>query len=81
MVFIPPTDDILNVEGDPTVTGKASGTDDFRQKTTYPALIGVRKSFKTAEKLVQNAIQSIKEFDNKSDPLRSIADYVVKRKK
>lgn len=75
------TDDILNVEGDPAVTGKASGTDDFRQKTTYPALIGVRKSFKTAEKLVQNAIQSIKEFDNKSDPLRSIADYVVKRKK
>ena len=75
------TDDILNIEGDPAVTGKASGTDEFRQKTTYPTLIGVRKSFKTAEKLVQDAIRSIKEFDNKSDPLRFIADYVVKRKK
>ncbi len=75
------TDDILNVEGDPAVTGKSSGTDKFRQKATYPALIGVRKSFETAEKLIQNAIQSIKEFDNKSEPLRSIADYVVKRKK
>jgi len=75
------TDDILNVEGDPAFTGKASGTDEVRQKATYPALMGVRKSFETAEKLVQKAIQSIKEFDNKSDPLRSIADYVVKRKK
>ena len=75
------TDDILNVEGDPAVTGKASGTDEFRQKATYPALIGVRKSFETAEKLVQNAIQSIKEFDIKAEPLRAIADYVVKRKK
>jgi geranylgeranyl diphosphate synthase type II len=75
------TDDILNVEGDPAVTGKASGTDESRQKATYPALIGVHKSLKTAEKLIQNAIQSIKEFDKKSDPLRAIADYVVKRKK
>jgi len=75
------TDDILNVEGDPAVTGKASGTDESRQKSTYPALIGVRKSLKTAEKLVQYAIQSIKEFDKKSDPLRSIAEYVVKRRK
>ncbi|MDF1591244.1 MAG: polyprenyl synthetase family protein [Desulfobacterales bacterium] len=75
------TDDILNVEGDPAVTGKASGTDEFRQKATYPALIGVSKSFETAEKLVRYAIQSIKGFDDKSDPLRAIADYVVKRKK
>jgi geranylgeranyl diphosphate synthase type II len=75
------TDDILNVEGDPAVTGKATGTDEFRRKATYPALMGVFKSFKTAEKLVQNAIQSIRGFDDKSDPLRSIADYVVKRKK
>jgi geranylgeranyl diphosphate synthase type II len=75
------TDDILNVEGDPAVTGKASGTDEFRQKATYPALVGVRKSFEIAEKLVQNAIQSIKEFDTRSEPLRAIADYVVKRKK
>jgi len=75
------TDDILNIEGDPSVTGKASGTDASRQKTTYPALIGVHKSFETAEKLVQNAIKSLKELDEKSDPLRSIADYIVKRKK
>jgi len=75
------TDDILNVEGDPAVTGKASGTDELRRKDTYPALMGVAKSFKTAEKLVQNAIQSIKGFDDKADPLRFIADFVVKRKK
>jgi len=75
------TDDILNVKGDPAVTGKASGTDEIRRKTTYPALIGVSKSYKTAEKLVKNAIESLKAFDEKSDPLRAIADYIVKRKK
>lgn len=75
------TDDILNVEGDPAVTGKASGTDEFRQKTTYPALIGVERSFKAAEKLIQHAIESIKKFDGNSDPLRFIANYVLKRKK
>lgn len=75
------TDDILNVEGDPSVTGKASGTDEFRQKTTYPSLIGVRKSNDTAEKLAQNAVRYLKHFDNRSDPLRSIAAYIIKRKK
>ncbi len=74
-------DDILDVEGDPAVTGKAAGTDASRQKTTYPTLIGVKKSFSTAEKLILNAIGSLRQFDYKADPLRAIAEYVVKRKK
>ncbi len=74
-------DDILNVEGDPAVTGKAAGTDASRQKTTYPTLIGVKKSFGAAEKLVSSAIESLRRFDYKADPLRAIAEYVVKRKK
>lgn len=74
-------DDILNIEGDPAVMGKASGTDNIRQKGTFPALAGIQKSFQIAENLVKNALQSINQFDNKSDPLRSIARYIVERKK
>ena len=34
-------DDILNVEGNPAVMGKAVGTDKLHAKSTYPAAIGL----------------------------------------
>lgn len=74
-------DDILNIEGDPTVMGKASGTDLDRCKNTYPSLIGLEESKAFAAELVRNALQTLNEFDNKADPLRAIAEYIVERKK
>jgi len=74
-------DDILNVEGDPAVMGKNVGTDQSRDKNTYPALIGIDKSKKLAQKLVNNALQALDYFDNKADPLRYIANYVIARKR
>ena len=35
------TDDILNIDGDPAAMGKAVGTDAYRKKSTYPALLGL----------------------------------------
>lgn len=75
------TDDILNVEGDPDIMGKAVGTDKNRKKSTYPSIMGINKSRKFAEKLAGNALQALDGFDNKSDPLRAIAGYIIKRKK
>lgn len=72
-------DDILNVEGDALIMGKAVGTDSARKKSTYPSLIGVEASRALAKKLVNNALKAIAEFDNKSDPLRAIAEYVIER--
>lgn len=74
-------DDILNVKGDPNVTGKASGTDAVRQKTTYPALLGTDRSFETAERLVQAALHAIGDFDDKAAPLRAVAEYIIARRK
>ncbi len=74
-------DDILDVEGDPAVMGKDVGTDKARQKNTYPSILGIEKSKKFATKLVNNALQAIENFDNRSDPLRAIAHYIVTRKK
>jgi len=74
-------DDILNVEGDPAVMGKDVGTDQFRAKNTYPALIGIDKSKNLAQKLVNNALQALDSFDNKADPLRYIANYVITRQR
>lgn len=75
------TDDILNVEGNPDIMGKAVGTDKNRKKSTYPSIMGINKSRKFAEKLAGNALQALDGFDNRSDPLRAIASYIIKRKK
>ena len=74
-------DDILNVEGDPAVMGKDVGTDQVREKSTYPSILGIEKSKEFANKLVNNALQALDYFDNKSDQLRAIAHYIIDRKK
>ncbi|MBN1932738.1 MAG: polyprenyl synthetase family protein [Desulfobacterales bacterium] len=73
-------DDILNVVGNPTLMGKAAGTDAVRKKSTYPALMGIGESKSFAEKLIHNALHALDYFDNKSDPLRAIASYIIERK-
>lgn len=74
-------DDILNVEGDPAVMGKAAGTDNARGKSTYPSIMGLNESKEFAKKIVRNALQALDDFDNKSDPLSAIACYIIERKK
>jgi len=75
------TDDLLDIEGDPNVMGKGVGSDQARSKSTYPALLGIEQSKQFAKKLVNNALKALDYFDNKADPLRAIAYYIVDRKK
>lgn len=75
------TDDILNVEGDPNLMGKAVGTDKLRHKSTYPSVLGLEKSKEFAQNLVNKALRALESFDNKSDPLRAIAAYIIQRKR
>lgn len=72
-------DDILNVTGDPELLGKAVGTDQARMKNTYPALMGLEQSKKYADSLIDDALQALIIFDNKAEPLRAIARYIVER--
>jgi geranylgeranyl diphosphate synthase type II len=74
-------DDILNVEGDPALLGKAVGTDEEKKKSTYPALLGLVESRKLAANRVKEALQALEYFDKKADPLRAIAKYVIDRKR
>jgi geranylgeranyl diphosphate synthase type II len=75
------TDDLLNVEGDPDIMGKEAGTDHARKKSTYPTILGIEASRSFAVKLVNNALQALDIFDNKADPLRDLAHYVIARKR
>ena len=73
-------DDILNVEGDPAVLGKGTGSDAARGKTTFPALLGVDASRARAEELVIGAVASLAPFDDRAAPLRKIARYILARR-
>ena len=77
-------DDILNVEGDPKVMGKAAGTDALHDKMTFPAILGLEGSKDFSKQLVANALEALdsyeeKEFKKDSAPLRAIAGYIINR--
>lgn len=74
-------DDILNVSGDPQKLGKAVGTDQLRQKNTYPALLGLEAAQAHAWALIDDALAALESFDERAEPLRAIARYVVERKR
>lgn len=73
-------DDILDVEGTTEELGKDAGSDQARGKATYPALVGLEASKARAQELVQMALDALAPFDEKAEPLRAIASYIVKRK-
>jgi geranylgeranyl diphosphate synthase type II len=75
------TDDILNIEGDPELTGKSTGTDENSRKSTFPALMGVEASKNFAATLIQNALDAISDFNSNALPLRQIAQYIIHRKR
>src|SRR3990172_8979198 len=73
-------DDILDIEGNIEETGKDVGSDLEKGKATYPSIIGMAASKERASELIQMAIDSLKGFDEKAEPLREIAKYVVERR-
>ncbi len=72
-------DDVLDIEGGSDM-GKEVGADARNRKTTYPELVGLKKSKRKAEVLTKKALKSIKDFNDKATPLREIALYLTDRK-
>lgn len=73
-------DDILDIVGTTEEIGKDAGSDQERGKATYPAVVGLTESRRRAEELAVIALDSLAIFDEKADPLRDIAQYIVSRK-
>ncbi len=57
-------DDILDEVGSFEVLGKEPGEDSRNYKATYPALIGLEKSKKTAERMLRDSYNLIKNMKN-----------------
>ncbi|MDT8317808.1 MAG: polyprenyl synthetase family protein [bacterium] len=72
-------DDILDVTGSRESLGKDAGSDEARNKATYPSIIGLKEARLRAAELLDMAIDSLNGFDDKADPLREIARYIVDR--
>ena len=72
-------DDILDVEADTKTLGKTQGSDIARNKPTYPALMGLDEAKEMATELVDDAIQTLQPFSEAAEPLRAIAQYIIKR--
>ena len=74
-------DDILDIEGDTKTLGKPQGSDMARNKPTYPNLLGLAGAKQASQDLYNEALDSVREFDNKADILRDVASYIVQREK
>lgn len=72
-------DDILDIEGSTEEMGKPKGSDLERGKMTYPRVFGIEESREKAKELVERAIELLSIFDEKAEPLREIARYIIKR--
>jgi len=73
-------DDILNIEGDRKAMGKGTGSDKEKGKITYPSVFGTAESKTIQKELIENAIESLKKFDTRAEPLRDLARYIINRK-
>jgi len=74
-------DDILDVSASSEQLGKTSGKDAQQGKATYPAVMGLEKSKKLAEKLADEAVAALKPFGAKADTLRYLATMLLQRRK
>lgn len=72
-------DDVLDVIGDSSKTGKAVGADILLGKSTYPALMGIQEAKAYALELVAQAIDEIQTMDKDCSLLVDFANFVVSR--
>jgi geranylgeranyl diphosphate synthase, type II len=75
------SDDILDIEGDSETMGKRAGADQEKGKMTYPAVLGLDRSKSIQRDLIQEAIDELRQFDGRAEPLRHIAKYIIERRK
>ncbi len=74
------TDDLLDVEGTRTETGKGVKKDTAAGKATLISVLGVERAREQALTLAQQALNHISVFDARAEKLRALANFVVNRR-
>ena len=73
-------DDVLDCTADTLTLGKTAGKDADNDKPTYVSLLGLAGARDMADRLHQEAQQSLEEFGGCATRLRQLADFIVFRK-
>ena len=73
-------DDLLDLEGDPELLGKAVGADSARHKPTYPAAVGIPAARRRAAALKAQALAAIAPLGERAEMLAWLATYIVDRR-
>ena len=74
-------DDIMDVEGDEALAGKALGKDAAAGKATFVSLMGLDRAKQQAAMLVEQSLAHLASHGAEADLLRAIARYVLERDK
>ncbi|KAB8128475.1 polyprenyl synthetase family protein [Gracilibacillus oryzae] len=72
-------DDILDVIGDQEIMGKASGSDEGNQKSTYPSLLGLEGAIEHKNRYVMQAKHLLHEMKLDQSLLEQLVDYLSNR--
>jgi geranylgeranyl pyrophosphate synthase len=73
-------DDLLDVIGDATTLGKATGADREHAKPTHPAVIGIAESQARVHLLHSQALNALVPFAERAAPLRLLAHWLLSRR-
>jgi farnesyl diphosphate synthase len=73
-------DDLLDVEGDSAIIGKATGADLALNKPTYPAVAGLETSRTRMHQLHTTALDAIHRVGLSTSPLVALSNWLVLRK-
>ena len=72
-------DDLLDVLGDVSTLGKATGADREHSKPTHPSVIGIEASQERVHLLHDQALEALVPFGERAAPLRSLAHWLLSR--
>ena len=73
-------DDILDVEGSLAELGKTAGSDQRKQKATYPEYHGLEASRVKAKTLIEDSKAALAPLGPAAEPIRALADFVFERR-
>ncbi|MGO9512541.1 MAG: polyprenyl synthetase family protein [Steroidobacteraceae bacterium] len=73
-------DDLLDLIGDVSTLGKATGADREHAKPTHPAVIGIAASQERVNLLHHQALEALAPFGEHAAPLRSLAHWLLSRR-
>jgi len=72
-------DDVLEVEQGTTTLGKSARSDESKEKSTYPTILGLAGARSRANAIYEDAMNALESLGARAEGLRWISDYIVNR--